>query len=158
MAWSHDNFHLRPQQTELCSTLHAIFIPRLTRLLKESALLSFNSSMATAPISTDSHKFALPHSTLEHAPYQAPQHNSFQPSYATDKVTDDPGTSLTKQTRNPWGLSPLAFGLLIAAISAVIVGAAVGGGVGGALSSNTKSVSHSLLTIHPRLLQHVLTN
>jgi hypothetical protein len=36
--------------------------------------------------------------------------------------------------RNPWGLTPLTFGLLIASITAIVVGAAVGGGVGGTLS------------------------
>lgn len=37
--------------------------------------------------------------------------------------------------RNPFGLSPLLFGLLIAALTAIVVGAAVGGGLGGTLAS-----------------------
>ena len=37
---------------------------------------------------------------------------------------------------NPWGLSPLSFGLLVAAITALIVGGAVGGGVAGAMSGS----------------------
>lgn len=46
------------------------------------------------------------------------------------------------ERRNPWGLGPLAFGLLIASITAIVVGAAVGGGVGGALSSSHDSSSY----------------
>lgn len=41
-----------------------------------------------------------------------------------------------QQKRNPWGLSPLAFGLLVAIITALVVGGAVGGGVAGAMSGN----------------------
>lgn len=40
-----------------------------------------------------------------------------------------------QQKRNPWGMSPLAFGLLVALITALVVGGAVGGGVAGAMSS-----------------------
>jgi hypothetical protein len=43
------------------------------------------------------------------------------------------------QDRNPWGLRPLTFGLLIALITSIVVGAVVGGGVGGALSSSNHS-------------------
>ncbi|KIW29484.1 uncharacterized protein PV07_05298 [Cladophialophora immunda] len=51
---------------------------------------------------------------------------------------------------NPWGLSPLAFGLLVGAITAVVVGGAVGGGVAGALSgdnSNSSSLQVSTVTV-----------
>lgn len=37
--------------------------------------------------------------------------------------------------RYPFGLGPLAFGGLVALVTAIIVGAAVGGGVGGTLAS-----------------------
>ena len=103
--------------------------------------------MASDPISTDSDKYASPHSTLEHAPYQVTRHSYSHPSYPAGKITDDPSSLRTKQTRNPWGLSPVAFGLLIAAITAIIVGAAVGGGVGGALSSDSSSNSWSVLPV-----------
>lgn len=36
---------------------------------------------------------------------------------------------------NPFGLSPLVFGLLVAALTAIVVGGAVGGGLGGTLAS-----------------------
>ncbi|KEF54298.1 uncharacterized protein A1O9_09464, partial [Exophiala aquamarina CBS 119918] len=48
-----------------------------------------------------------------------------------------------KQKRNPWGLSPLAFGLLVAIITALVVGGAVGGGVAGAMSGKDDSRAHS---------------
>ncbi len=77
---------------------------------------------------------------LEHSPYQQ-QHN---PSYAQSQqyqyqngYTQEAGQPVPqKQKRNPWGMSPLAFGLLVAGITAVIVGGAVGGGVAGAMSGD----------------------
>ena len=45
------------------------------------------------------------------------------------------GAHVQPQRRNPWGLSPLAFGLLVGGITAVIMAAALGGGIGGALAS-----------------------
>lgn len=44
-----------------------------------------------------------------------------------------------QQKRNPWGLSPLAFGVMVALITALVVGGAVGGGVAGAMSGNKGS-------------------
>ena len=41
----------------------------------------------------------------------------------------------TQPRRNPFGLSPLAFGLLVGAAVAIVMGAALGGGIGGALAS-----------------------
>lgn len=40
--------------------------------------------------------------------------------------------------RNPFGLTPLAFGVLVALVTASIVGAAIGGGLGGALGNKEK--------------------
>jgi hypothetical protein len=65
---------------------------------------------------------------------QYPYHDAYSPS--TQRFvpqSEQPVQQLQK--RNPWGLSPFAFGLLVAAITAVIVGGAVGGGLGGALAS-----------------------
>jgi hypothetical protein len=52
------------------------------------------------------------------------------PTYPTRKPYGERARS-----RNPFGLSPLLFGLLIAALTAIVVGAAVGGGLGGTLAS-----------------------
>jgi hypothetical protein len=41
-------------------------------------------------------------------------------------------------TRNPFGLRPVTFGLLIALVTLIIVGAAVGGGLGGSLAASKK--------------------
>jgi hypothetical protein len=45
---------------------------------------------------------------------------------------------IPKPRRNPWGLSPLMLGLLVALIMLIIVGAALGGGLGGSLASAQK--------------------
>jgi hypothetical protein len=45
---------------------------------------------------------------------------------------------ILKPCRNPWGLSPLMFGLLVALITLIIVGAALGGSLGGSLASAQK--------------------
>ena len=81
------------------------------------------------------------------------------PSYAAPSTTQD-GTSqypsedgnkdlskaggISKPRRNPWGLSPLKFGLLVALITLVIVGAALGGGLGGSLASAQKKNAYVL--------------
>jgi hypothetical protein len=75
--------------------------------------------------------------------YQQPSANynnqqyQYQNGYAPEAGQSIP----EKHKRNPWGLSPLAFGLLIAGLTAVIVGGAVGGGVAGAMSGNDKDSS-----------------
>ena len=56
---------------------------------------------------------------------------------------DDTVSSQTR--RNPFGLKPLAFGLLVAAITALVVGAAVGGGVGGTLSKSSTSTANATI-------------
>jgi hypothetical protein len=72
-----------------------------------------------------------------HNGYIHPQQYQHQNGYPTEADRSIPQT----QKRNPWGLSPLAFGLLVAAVTAVIVGAAVGGGVAGAMSGNDSKSS-----------------
>lgn len=47
------------------------------------------------------------------------------------------GNEHQSSSRNPWGLSPLVFGLLVALVTAVIIGGAVGGGVGSQIKSST---------------------
>jgi hypothetical protein len=44
-----------------------------------------------------------------------------------------------RSSRNPWGLGPVAFGLLIGIVTAIVVGAAVGGGVAGSMKSRKDS-------------------
>ena len=56
------------------------------------------------------------------------------------------------ERRNPWGLSPLMFGLLIALTTMIVVGAIVGGGVGGALSSSNHSRYEETPVISGRVL------
>jgi hypothetical protein len=48
-----------------------------------------------------------------------------------------------QQKRNPFGLSPLAFGLLVGVITAIVIGAALGGGIGAALASCQSQKSKS---------------
>lgn len=52
-------------------------------------------------------------------------------------------TNGTTQRRNPWGLGPLMFGLLVVAVTALVVGAAVGGGMSGAINSAHDSSSYA---------------
>lgn len=49
--------------------------------------------------------------------------------------TRNPYGERVRRSGNPFGLSPLLFGLLVAALAAIIVGAAVGGGLAGTLGS-----------------------
>jgi hypothetical protein len=69
------------------------------------------------------------------------------PSYTAPSTTQDAkegskypseAGGLPQRRRNPWGLSPLMFGLLVALITLIIVGAALGGGLGGSLASARK--------------------
>jgi hypothetical protein len=53
---------------------------------------------------------------------------------------------------NPYGLGPLAFGLLIALVTSIVVGAAVGGGVGGALSSSSHSSRYGTFALDAALI------
>jgi hypothetical protein len=45
------------------------------------------------------------------------------------------GDGYTTLRRNPYSLSPLVYGLLVALITLVVVGAALGGGLGASLAS-----------------------
>jgi hypothetical protein len=58
-------------------------------------------------------------------------------SYGPEVAPNPPHVyqSHSQQQKNPFGLSPLVFGLLVGAITAIIMGAALGGGLGGTLSS-----------------------
>ena len=49
------------------------------------------------------------------------------------------GKTYQKRTsRNPFGLSPLLFGLLVALVTAIITGGAIGGGVGSQIKSSSE--------------------
>lgn len=73
-----------------------------------------------------------------------PDHHDEQPvsSYHhSDDFHDDGKTSKTypkRTSRNPFGLSPLLFGLLVALVTAIITGGAVGGGVGSQIKSSSE--------------------
>ena len=62
-------------------------------------------------------------------------------SYANAPEVVPPNYHSPKPQRNPFGLSAVAFGLLVCAITTVVLAAALGGGLGGAFSScqNQKS-------------------
>jgi hypothetical protein len=60
---------------------------------------------------------------------------------------------ISKPRRNPWGLSPLMFGLLVALITLIIVGAALGGGLGGSLASAQKKNKYVLSCNAPARLK-----
>lgn len=90
------------------------------------------------------------------------------PSYAAPSTTQD-GMSqylsedgnkylseaggISKPRRNPWGLSPLMFGLLVALITLIVVGAALGGGLGGSLASAQKKNMYVLSCNTPARLK-----
>ena len=97
-----------------------------------SAASNYNSYPEVAPVMTQP---ALEHYQQPNAGYQ--HQYQYQNGYAP--AQEQPPQQ--KQKNNPWGLSPLAFGLIVAAITAVIVGGAVGGGVAGAMSGNDNSKS-----------------
>jgi|ERR1700722_13953658 hypothetical protein len=62
-------------------------------------------------------------------------------SHHSNGFHDDGKTSKTypkKTSRNPFGLSPLLFGLLVALVTAIITGGAVGGGVGSQIKSSSE--------------------
>lgn len=65
-----------------------------------------------SPIKGKTYPIIPPHSTLDHA-------------------------SSVQAKRNPFGVKPLSFGVLVATITAIIIRAAVGGGIGGILSKST---------------------
>ncbi len=72
--------------------------------------------------------------------YQPNQQSAGQQyQYPNGYAPPQTGSQPPSHKPNPWSLSPLAFGLLVAAITAVVVGGAVGGGVGGALSGKDSS-------------------
>lgn len=61
-------------------------------------------------------------------------------AYRLDESEDDDRAAMgvnprQKTSRNPFGLSPAVFGLLVALVTAIVVGAAVGGGVGSQVKS-----------------------
>lgn len=66
----------------------------------------------------------------ENLPYRKPE----DPPYRNSDVNRHSTNGATQGT-NPWGLGPLMFGLLIAAVTALVVGAAVGGGMSSAINA-----------------------
>ena len=81
------------------------------------------------------------------------------PSYTAPSTTQDGNKhvsdagGISKSRRNPWGLSPLMFGLLVALITLIIVGAALGGGLGASLASAQKKNKYVLSCNAPARLQ-----
>jgi len=76
------------------------------------------------------------------APYPPPSQDALTPQTPYQYPTpakNDIYEPQDQQKRNPWGMSPLAFGLLVATFTALIVGGAVGGGVAGAMSGKNDS-------------------
>jgi len=59
---------------------------------------------------------------------------------------EGPAAYRAKTSRNPFGLSPLVFGIAIALVTSVVLGAALGGGLGSAIHSSSKEASCSAST------------
>ena len=78
------------------------------------------------------------------------------PSEDGNKYLSEAG-GISKPRRNPWGLSPLMFGLLVALITLIIVGAALGGGLGGSLASAQKKNKYVLSCNVPARLKLGMT-
>lgn len=76
----------------------------------------------------------------------SPQHYNNTQYHGSSQPPPPPFPSEEKSRRNPWGLSPLAFGALIAIITAIVVGAAVGGGVSTIGSKNNCATSQHTTT------------
>ncbi len=76
----------------------------------------------------------LHHNDKEPAPVLTPYDNS--------RYEEEHGASRRRTSRNPFGLSPLAFGVLVALITAIILGAALGGGLGSAINSSSKDARY----------------
>jgi hypothetical protein len=74
------------------------------------------------------------------------------PSEDGNKYLTEAG-GISKPRRNPWGLSPLMFGLLVALITLIIVGAALGGGLGGSLALAQKKNKYALSCNAPARLK-----
>ena len=74
------------------------------------------------------------------------------PSADGNKYLSEAG-GISKPRPNPWGLSPLMFGLLVALTTLIIVGAALGGGLGGSLASAQKKNTFVLSCDAPVLLK-----
>ncbi|OAP61523.1 hypothetical protein AYL99_03726 [Fonsecaea erecta] len=116
---------------------------------------------STTTSSASKEKYPADTSTYQQFPEVVPQPQPqthlqpdpvFQQQYHyTNGYAPEAGQPVSHPLRpNPWDLSPLAFGLLVAAITAVVVGGAVGGGVGGALSgkkSGSSSPQDSTVTV-----------
>ncbi|KAI1612007.1 hypothetical protein EDD36DRAFT_465854 [Exophiala viscosa] len=85
----------------------------------------------------DSHKFVAPQiqpaGTYVSSPY-SPESNAYTPA---PQYESPPSTPNRRRSLLPCGLSILAYTILVAAVTAVIIGAAVGGGLGGALASKS---------------------
>lgn len=75
------------------------------------------------------------------------------PSEDGNKYRIEVGGGVSKPRRNPWDLSPLMFGLLVALITLIIVGSAFGGGLGGSLASAQKKNKYVLSCNAPARLK-----
>ncbi|KAK4945592.1 hypothetical protein LTR10_015211 [Elasticomyces elasticus] len=85
----------------------------------------------------DTHKFVAPQTqpagTYVTSPY-TPESNGYTPA---PQYESKPSTPDRRRGLLPCGLSLLAYTILVAAVTAIIIGAAVGGGLGGALASKS---------------------
>src|ERR1700733_11146656 len=86
------------------------------------------------------------------APSTAQDGMSQYPSEDGNKYLSEAG-GISKPRPNPWGLSPLMFGLLVALTTLIIVGAALGGGLGGSLASAQKKNTFVLSCNTPARLE-----
>jgi hypothetical protein len=86
------------------------------------------------------------------APLTVQDGMSQYPSEDGNKYLSEAG-GISKPRRNPWGLSPFMFGLLVALITLIIVGAALGGGLGGSLASAQKKNTYVLSCNTPARLK-----
>lgn len=77
-------------------------------------------------------------------------------SYGPEAYTSMPFAGQRRPPpRNPFGLSPLAFGLLVGSVVAIVMAAALGGGIGGALAScNSQKSKYAFLTPTSNLCSH----
>jgi hypothetical protein len=86
------------------------------------------------------------------APSTAQDGMSQYPSEDGNKYLSEAG-GISKPHRNPWDLSPLMFGFLVALVTLIIVGAALGGGLGGSLASAQKKNTYVLSCNAPARLK-----
>ena len=99
----------------------------------------------SGPDHSDKH-YASAEDGLEVNPYRNEYATAHEPQYQTEKPRDALIEARPRGARLPFGLTSTRYTILVAGMTALIVGAAVGGGVGGSLSHKTTDCRYENLS------------